>query len=417
MKRSDQYHLTTIHNTPFLLPYGQNAADLRHAVRLNATGAFLWNELAEDISRGRLLRAFQQFCHASDQELPELEQDLDEFLAALQKQNLLETSNERSESHWRDLMIGGLRIRLNGPVGAFSEALLPFAVPYALQSAPDQQILVHDSAPSGHRNGTVLLRSPDLIVMQTGQEYLLLFPSMSAIEEAHLSFDGTIVHVYCRLSGLPDKDPGADEILCREMPTEEERKCRLPSELPPAEQIFHALRMLYLYRAQLSGIYAIHSASILYRGHVWLFSAPSGTGKSTHANLWKALADSPILNGDLNLIAVRDGLPVVYGLPWCGTSGIAVSGSWALGGIFLLRQYPSDFVCTLSVEDQILSVMRRIISPVWTARQTEDCCSFTEQLSDLIMIRRLFCTKNPSAQECCRREIDRYILEKEAEKK
>ena len=35
------------------------------------------------------------------------------------------------------------------------------------------------------------------------------------------------------------------------------------------------------------GMFALHSASLLYLEKAWLFSGPSGMGKSTHTALWK----------------------------------------------------------------------------------------------------------------------------------
>ena len=42
----------------------------------------------------------------------------------------------------------------------------------------------------------------------------------------------------------------------------------------------------------------LHSSFIRWRGEGILFSAPSGTGKSTQADLWVKYEDAEILNGD-----------------------------------------------------------------------------------------------------------------------
>ena len=64
----------------------------------------------------------------------------------------------------------------------------------------------------------------------------------------------------------------------------------------------------------------------------------------THTNLWKEQFGTKIINGDLNLIGWSNGEqtnigqsvdkpgskghPIVYGMPWCGTSGIASTKSY-----------------------------------------------------------------------------------------
>ena len=66
------------------------------------------------------------------------------------------------------------------------------------------------------------------------------------------------------------------------------------------DSLFLAIRPVFLFLAQKKGMFVLHSASLLYLEKAWLFSGPSGMGKSTHTALWKKLFDTPFLNGDLN---------------------------------------------------------------------------------------------------------------------
>ena len=108
------------------------------------------------------------------------------------------------------------------------------------------------------------------------------------------------------------------------------------------EDLFHALRFAFLILTQQKELYVLHSASFLYRGRAFLVSGSSGTGKSTHSALWHDLYQTPLLNGDLNLLGIRDNIPYAYGLPWCGTSGICTPKDYPLGGIIFLKQAAID---------------------------------------------------------------------------
>ena len=157
-------------------------------------------------------------------------------------------------------------------------------------------------------------------------------------------------------------------------------------------------------------MYALHSASIRYQEMAWLFSGPSGTGKSTHTNLWKQHISAPAINGDLNLLAFQDGKPVVHGIPWCGTSEICDSHTWPLGGITLLKQAPDNRLISLEASKLRLAVLQRFISPLWTETMLQQATAFVEQLSPKIFLGKLGCTISPEAVYTIKAAIDEWYL-------
>lgn len=121
-------------------------------------------------------------------------------------------------------------------------------------------------------------------------------------------------------------------------------------------------------------------------------------GKSTHTNLWHELFQTPLLNGDLNLLGQKDGRFLVYGLPWCGTSEIFTTETQKLGGIVLLGRDPEkDFIQELSAGEKTVRVMQRLISPCWSEEQLSENLAFSEALAESLPVLSFLCTKNPSA--------------------
>lgn len=175
------------------------------------------------------------------------------------------------------------------------------------------------------------------------------------------------------------------------------------------DDIFHAIRLFFLYLAHSQSMLMIHSASMLYRNKIWLFSAPSGTGKSTHVDLWNELYDTPVINGDLNLLAIENGIPVVKGTPWCGTSGISDTSTYILGGITLLKQASEDSVEELSSDQKRLLVFQRLISPAWNSDQIAFSITMIDRLAEDILICRLHCTKDENAAVTMKERIDDFI--------
>nr|MBP3597957.1 PqqD family protein [Eubacterium sp.] len=383
MKRTNGYQLTHIHNIPYLLPYGQNIAEHRRGMKINEAGEFLWLALEEEISHQELLSAFTKKYEALEEEIPELEQDMNSFLSQLSAWGMLEDdTNSRHSSHDTYLHIAGISICISGPKEAISDNFTPF-IQSECHDTPSLTIeILTTSGPTvTSTGGALLICTEELIVSQHAEEYTILFPQAKQIQEARIHKDGSRAQIRCH---LPYRD-----IL--------------------QEDIFHAIRMLFLYRAQTLGFRAIHSASLWYKEKAWLFSGSSGTGKSTHTNLWKDAFDTPILNGDVNLISCFDGIPSIHGTPWCGTSGMADPGTYPLGGIIFLKQFATNECVTLSPDEQALRIVQRMISPCWTAHMLDDNLIFAQNVAENILVTRLLCTKEPAAAHYMKSIIDDHI--------
>lgn len=383
MKHVDGYLLKTVENISYILPYGQNIADHKRGLALNETGTFLWELLKDDLSYETILKKFISHFDATPEESNLLSNDLDIFLKQLYALGLLEeTIPYPYEAPYKTLQIGTLSVLLAGEKDYFSPKFDAFESDNSTH--PNLIIDVRSGLPRFRKNGTTLLRNKELWVCDCDSEYLLLFPASNHLAEVYLRKDAAYACIYII--------PPADDV----------------SNLQ--EELFHAIRLLYLFLAEQHHVFAIHSASILYKGKAWLFSASSGTGKSTHTNLWKKLFHTPVLNGDLNLISFSHGSPVVYGLPWCGTSEIFTTKSYPLGGIIFLSQAKTNRMESLENNNSqaTLSLLQRLISPVWTQSQLNTCVTFSEEMVKSIYTANLHCTKETTAAKVAKNNIDHY---------
>ncbi len=380
MRQSKGFCMKKIAGVSYILPYGQKVADLQRGVEVNETGLFIWNALVEEHSRQWLQEEFlRKVDWDDDKEKNEIINDLNYFLDQMIQLGIFEEDHlPKEEMLWNYINIGGLILRLSGCKEAFSKEFENFSVDEALVTHVDLDIRIHSGRPESFENGTIIVRNKELVVCERSKDYLLFFPMANSIVEAHLSKDGSCGTFYC----LP--------------PYEEQLRCDL----------FHGIRLMYLYLAQKKGRFAIHSASILYKGKAWLFSGISGTGKSTHTNLWNELYDVHRINGDLNLLGWNDGKIIVYGMPWCGTSEISDVNSYPLGGVILLRQYPENKIVELPGDKKALHVMERMISPVWHEEQMLSNLAFAELVAEHVYVGRLLCTKEPEAAEVMKQKID-----------
>lgn len=85
--------------------------------------------------------------------------------------------------------------------------------------------------------------------------------------------------------------------------------------------------------------FVFHGSAVAVGNRAYLFTAKSGTGKTTHTNLWlKNIEGSFVVNGDKPIIRIMDGKPFVCGTPWMGKEGYGCNKTVPLSAICLLNR-------------------------------------------------------------------------------
>lgn len=94
----------------------------------------------------------------------------------------------------------------------------------------------------------------------------------------------------------------------------------------------------------------VHASAVVMDGKAYLFSAESGTGKSTHTSLWQQVFGEDrvkILNDDKPALRCEDGVWYAYGTPWSGKHDISVNIRVPLAGICMLERGEKNSIVPL----------------------------------------------------------------------
>ena len=142
----------------------------------------------------------------------------------------------------------------------------------------------------------------------------------------------------------------------------------------------------------------LHSSALELDGGAYLFSGPSGMGKSTHTALWQQeFPSARLFNDDKPAIRYIDGAWYAYGTPWSGKHGININIRVPLRGICFLRQGDENKIRRLSGVEAISAVMSQTIRGFKTERGLDTLIKTLGQLVEDVPIYELTNRPEPAA--------------------
>ena len=114
-------------------------------------------------------------------------------------------------------------------------------------------------------------------------------------------------------------------------------------------------------------IFIMHGSSLYINDdqHGYLFTGPSGVGKSTHVSLLKKKYKDKlvIINDDKPFISLINNNYYIYGSPWSGKSHISSNTSASLKAIFILEQSKDNELIKLDIKEATSRLFKQIYIP------------------------------------------------------
>ena len=148
----------------------------------------------------------------------------------------------------------------------------------------------------------------------------------------------------------------------------------------------------------------IHAAIVSCEGKGYLFLGPSGTGKSTHAQLWLEHVEGTELVNDDNPV-VRDG--TVFGSPWSGKTPCYRNVSAPIGGFVRLSQAPVNKIRRLNGIEAYVELAESVGSMPWDSRIAEGLHQTENRLASTVPMWHLECLPDEAAARLCYDTITR----------
>ena len=187
------------------------------------------------------------------------------------------------------------------------------------------------------------------------------------------------------------------EKLCREFLAEFEEPditvCVTEEELAAEREVdmYHStdgyIESICIYRqialelARFDGM-VFHASVVALDGEAYAFAAHSGTGKSTHTDLWLRVFGerAEIINGDKPIFRLIDGKWYAFGTPWRGKEALGGNCHAPLKAICFLERGKENVAAPLNA----VSAVSRLFSQVLMPRDPEKADKHLGLLDDLM---------------------------------
>jgi hypothetical protein len=143
--------------------------------------------------------------------------------------------------------------------------------------------------------------------------------------------------------------------------------------------------------------FLLHASCIEVNGEAILFTAPSGTGKTTQASLWARYRGAEIINGDR--IAVCRGISgfEARGVPFAGSSGISKNKKMPLRAIICLAQAKETTIARLVGFRGFQKIWEGCGVYTWSRPDITRCSETVQRLLNEVPVYYMPCTPDKAA--------------------
>lgn len=141
-----------------------------------------------------------------------------------------------------------------------------------------------------------------------------------------------------------------------------------------------------------------HGSVIAVDGVAYLFTAKSGTGKSTHTRLWRELFGhaAVTVNDDKPFLRITDDAVFAYGTPWNGKHHLASNISVPLKSICILNRGSENSITKISGKDALFMLLQQSYRPAVMGNVLK-YMDLIDQLAERVDFYNLICNMNLEA--------------------
>jgi hypothetical protein len=216
------------------------------------------------------------------------------------------------------------------------------------------------------------------------------------------------IHIMSQNYRVPSQAPEITIEICREdIDSERERAARLAGRedalSPDTPDCF--LETIAVHRKLAAemiwkNVLLFHGSAVAVDGQAYLFTAKSGTGKSTHVRLWRQKFGerAVVINDDKPMLRVYGDRVGICGTPWNGKHHLDTNTEVPLKAICIIRQAQENHIERIHIHDALAEMWAQAYRP----SDDIDMGKMLElfgSIAELVPLYRMGCNLQPEAAD------------------
>lgn len=171
--------------------------------------------------------------------------------------------------------------------------------------------------------------------------------------------------------------------------------CRTIPGMIGVKTVLNALEAEHLVTEQNGFIF--HCSFIEWNGRAILFTAPSGTGKSTQAELWHQYKGARIINGDRAALRMAEDVLIAEGIPFSGSSTYCENASVPITAVVYLRQAPQTSIRRMRGFEAFSRIWEGVSVNTWEKQDMDRVSAVVQRIAGQIPVFHMPCTPDEQA--------------------
>ena len=154
--------------------------------------------------------------------------------------------------------------------------------------------------------------------------------------------------------------------------------------------------------------FLFHGSAICMDGKGYLFTAKSGTGKSTHTRIWRKVFGEKciVVNDDKPLLLVKDDCVLVCGTPWDGKHRKSTNLMVPLKGLVILERGQDNEIAPVDTATALPLLLQQTYRPRNPVAMVKTL-QLLEQVMNKVDLYRLKCTISREAAQVAYQGMNR----------